>query len=147
MLSEQHLFQSLVEHFITNWMTQLASCEPDLTYFTTMIFCKTDAFIISKLEMLIEQDLYMFLFQAYGGNSSVSGSFSTSNFVGSANNYGNQIQEQNLESSSVTAQCPTQTLPSRPKTQRPRVPPPSKVSIKHVCTYLLTGWCALDSYG
>ena len=69
---------------------------------------------------------------------SVSASFSTSNFVGPANSYGNQMQEQNLESSSVTAQCQPQTLPSRPKTQRPRVPPPSKVSGKHAtlkCLY------------
>ncbi|PSN51238.1 hypothetical protein C0J52_10552 [Blattella germanica] len=54
-------------------------------------------------------------------------SFSTSNFVGSANSYSNQMQEPNLEPSSVTSQCPTQTMPSRPKTQRPRVPPPSKI--------------------
>jgi hypothetical protein len=81
--------------------------------------------------MRIEQDLYMCFFQANEENYSVSASFPTSSYVGSANNYGNQMQEQNLESPSVTAQCPTQTLPSRPKTQRPRVPPPSKVSIKH----------------
>jgi len=68
---------------------------------------------------------------ANGKIISVSASFSTSNFVGPANSYGNQMQEQNLESSSVTAQCQPQTLPSRPKTQRPRVPPPSKVSGKH----------------
>jgi len=61
------------------------------------------------------------------GFTSTSASFSTSNFVGPANSYGNQMQEQNLESSSVTAQCQPQTLPSRPKTQRPRVPPPSKI--------------------
>ncbi|XP_021931148.1 protein lingerer isoform X2 [Zootermopsis nevadensis] len=62
-----------------------------------------------------------------GFTSTSAASFSTSNFVGSANSYGNQMQDQTLESSSVTAQCPTQTLPSRPKTQRPRVPPPSKI--------------------
>lgn len=61
------------------------------------------------------------------GFTSTSASYSTSNYVGSANSYTNQMQEQTLESSSVTSQCPTQTMPSRTKTQRPRVPPPSKI--------------------
>jgi hypothetical protein len=83
--------------------------------------------------IMVYQNLVVFFLAANGKITYVSAaSFSTSNFVGSANSYGNQMQEQTLESSSVTAQCPTQTLPSRPKTQRPRVPPPSKVSINHI---------------
>jgi hypothetical protein len=77
-------------------------------------------------------------------------SFSTSNFVGSANSYANQMQEQTLESSSVTAQCPTQTLPARPKTQRPRVPPPSKVSVSDnvsVCICVPNSYRAGNSSG
>lgn len=54
-------------------------------------------------------------------------SFSSSNYVGPSNNYSNQIQEQNLDTTSTTTQCPSQSLPTRTKTQRPRVPPPSKI--------------------
>ncbi|KAJ8873199.1 hypothetical protein PR048_026832 [Dryococelus australis] len=53
-------------------------------------------------------------------------SFSTANYVGSSSTYATQIQDSSLEVPSSAAP-PTQTLPSRTKTQRPRVPPPSKV--------------------
>nr|CAD7569214.1 unnamed protein product [Timema californicum] len=58
-------------------------------------------------------------------------SFSTSNYVSPVNSYGsqltNQIQEQSMETSSIPVQMPVQSMPSRTKTQRPRVPPPSKI--------------------
>jgi hypothetical protein len=120
-------------YFVTNWLTQVigfGSDGRDCADFTLIVFCKTH--VHRCLVDDIDHKQYLFPSLANGIITSVSASFSTSNFVGSANSYGNQMQEQNLESSSATAQCPTQTLPSRPKTQRPRVPPPSKVSTKHI---------------
>jgi hypothetical protein len=105
----------------------------DYTYITL----SADSYLLVHWWWL--SSLFLFFFVAANGQTiSVSAaSFSTSNYVGSANSYRNQTQEQTLESSSVRVQCPTLTLPSRPKTQRPRVPPPSKVSIRHVTVMFL----------
>nr|CAD7196532.1 unnamed protein product [Timema douglasi] len=65
------------------------------------------------------------------GTTALEASFSTSNYVSPVNSYGsqltNQIQEQSMETSSIPVQMPVQSMPSRTKTQRPRVPPPSKI--------------------
>ncbi|KAK7867696.1 hypothetical protein R5R35_011563 [Gryllus longicercus] len=61
------------------------------------------------------------------GFTSTAASFSSSNYVGTTPNYTSQIQEQNLDTTTSTTQCPPQSMPQRTKTARPRVPPPSKI--------------------
>ncbi|XP_046996381.1 protein lingerer isoform X3 [Schistocerca americana] len=59
------------------------------------------------------------------GFTSSAAPFSTSSYVSSSSTYSPQIQEQPAESPSTTTQ--SQSIPTRTKTQRPRVPPPSKI--------------------
>jgi hypothetical protein len=128
-------FLMILLSFLTDCIAQLMSWKSDAV--VMHLFCR--AHIYKQIGDGVGHKVNLLHLLANGKMLSVSASFSTSNFVGPANSYGNQMQEQNLEPSSVTAQCQPQTLPSRPKTQRPRVPPPSKVSGKHAtlkCLYI-----------
>ncbi|XP_071442069.1 protein lingerer isoform X6 [Hetaerina americana] len=57
----------------------------------------------------------------------LSASFSTSSFGGSAASYSSQMKVQATGPPAASQSTVTQSLPARTKTQRPRVPPPSKI--------------------
>ncbi|KAG8227090.1 hypothetical protein J437_LFUL007427 [Ladona fulva] len=57
----------------------------------------------------------------------MSASFSTSSFGGSAASYSNQIKVQTSVPPPASQSSVTQSMPARTKSQRPRVPPPSKI--------------------